>query len=221
MSNRKNLKLEWLYPNKEFVKNSLKKNEKLTEEENLEMKEDAHEIPLFWNISFDEAVRCLLERKKEWWNWFINFNRKRLYSFDIENENDAYLQFYWKTKFQVEMEREKAHQEYEARKKREQLETIEKIPWWIEEGKKYINESKWLDWEKYVNSSARDMYYWRDIDLTLELLKLIDNWEPWKTVQEVLDNQGHSNISYRIFRDRVVYFSKKWEVANKKLEENW
>ena len=221
MSNRKNLDLEWLYPNKEFVKNSSKNNEKLTEEEKSEMKKDAYEIPLFWNISFDEAVRCLLERKKEWGTCFINLNRKRLYSFDIENENDAYLQFYWRTKFQVEMEREKAHQEYEARKKREQLETIEKIPWWIEEGKKYINESKWSDWEKYVNSSARDIYYWRDIDLTLELLKLIDNWESWKTVQQAFDNQGHSNISYRIFRDRVVYFSKKWEVANQKLEENW
>ena len=57
------------------------------------------------------------------------------------------------------MEREKYRQEYEAKKKRAQLEAIEKIPSRIEEGKKYIDESKWLDWESYVNSSARDMYY--------------------------------------------------------------
>ena len=118
------------------------------------------------------------------------------------------------------MEEEKWRQEIEAKRKRAQLEAIEKIPWWIEEGKKYIDESKWWYWEKYVNSSAWDMYCWWDIDATLELLKMIDNWESWEDVQKVFYNQGHSGFSHSVVRNRVIYFSKKWKEAEKKLKGN-
>ena len=89
---------------------------------------------------------------------------------------------------------------------------------WIEEGKKYIDESKWWDWEKYVDSSARSLYHWADIDAILELLKMIDNWESWEDVQKAFDDQNHSGSSYGIVRNRVVYFSKKWKEADNKLD---
>lgn len=171
-------------------------------------------------ITFDKAVHLLLLKKEEGESCFINFNWKKIYSIDTNSLDDAYLQYYWKTKVQVEMEREKAHQEYEAREKRKELEAIDKIPWWIEEGKKYIDDPKWWDWEKYVNSSDRKWYHGMDVDSTLELLKMIDNWESWEDIQKAFDDQGHSGSSYSVVRNCVVYFSKKWQEANKKLWGN-
>lgn len=113
-------------------KNSFDEWEKLTEKKRLSMRKEARELSLYWVTTFEEAVWDLLKRKKEWGSWFIDFNWRKLYSIDIENMNDAYLVFYWKTKPQLDMEREKARQEQEADKKRKQLEAIEKIPWLIE-----------------------------------------------------------------------------------------
>lgn len=194
----------------------------LSEEEKIKRRENAVEYHFYWSL-ISEAISELVELNKKWINCYIEFWgwEKRLYSVDINTEDDGYLQLYWKTKFEKEMEREKQRQEGEARRKREELEAIEKIPWWVEEGKKYIDESKWWDWEKYVNNSARDMYHWMDIDATLELLKMIDNWESWESVQKAFDDQWHSGFSYSVVRNRVVYFSKRWPEADKKLWGNW
>lgn len=218
---KKNSNLWELDSHTTSLENHSKKAERPTEEEILKIKEKSCIIELYGGMTFDEAIWELLERKEKWENCYIDFNWKKLYSVDINNENDAYLQFFWKTKAQVEMDREKYRQEYEARKQREKLEAIEKIPGWVDEGKKYIDESKWQDWESYVNSSARDMYHWMDIDSTLELLKLIENWESWENVQKAFDNQWHSGFSYSVVRNRVVYFSKKWNEADKMLKGNW
>jgi hypothetical protein len=64
------------------------------------------------------------------------------------------------------------------------------------------------------------MYHWMDIDSTLELLKLIENWESWENVQKAFYNQWHSGFSYSVVRNRVVYFSKKWNEADKMLKGN-
>ena len=101
---------------------------------------------------------------------------------------------------------------------KEHIDSSKEKTLWIEEGKKYIDESKWWDWEKYVDSSDRSLYHWADIDATLELLKMIDNWESWEDVQMAFDDQDHSGSSYRIVRSRVVYFSKKWKEADNKLD---
>ena len=168
-----------------------------------------------------DAFDFLLKKWQAWENIVMSFNWTKLYSFGVETEDDLYMQYFWRTKIEQEKYVEKARQEYEAKEKKEELEALEKVPWWIEEGKKYIDESKWEDWEKYVKISAKDLYHWMDVDATLELLKLIDAWESWDKVQKAFDDQGHSNLSYSVVFNRVVYFSKKWEEAKNKLTKYW
>lgn len=168
--------------------------------------------------TFEEAVWDLLKRKKEWGSWFIDFNWRKLYSIDIENMNDAYLVFYWKTKPQLDMEREKARQEQEADKKRKQLEAIEKIPWLIEESKMYIDESKWWEWENFVNGSARSVYILEDVYDIITILRLIEQWKSWKEIQKKFDEKGLVGFYPSVIRNRIIYYSKKWEDAKKYLK---
>ena len=218
MKNKKNPEIrESFSQDAEKVADSRKQ---LSEEEVKRMKTEASEIYLYWWMTLDHAVELLLSKKWKWENCFIDFNWTKIYSVDTNSVDEAYLQYFWKTKAQVEMEREKERQEREIERKKKELEALEKIPWWVEEGKKYIDESKWEDWKKYVNSSARDMYCWMDIDATLELLKMIDNWESWDDVQKTFEDQEHSGYSYGIVRNRVVYFSKRWQEADKNLWRN-
>ena len=167
------------------------------------------------------AFDFLLKKWKAWENVFMDLNWKKVYSFGVETEDDLYLQYYWKTKFECDKETEKARQEYEVKRKKEKLEALEKVPWRIEEGKKYIDESKWEAWEKYVKSRVEDLYEWKDVAATLELLKLIDAWEDWKKVQKVFDDQDHSGYSYSVVRNDVVNFSKDPRQTDRKLRKPW
>lgn len=194
----------------------------LSEEEKSIMRSKATRYPIYDSPLMSEVISTLVELNKKWRNCYIDFWGwdKRLYSVDINTEDDAYLQLYWKTKIEQEKEWARHEQKRELERKQEEMKAIEKIPWWIEEGKKYIDESKWEDWEKYVNGSARAVYFWTDIDYTLELLKLIDAWESWEKVQKAFDDQDHSVYSYSVVFNRVVYFSKKWEKASENLKES-
>ena len=199
-------------------KNSFDEWEKLTEKKRLSMRKEARELSLYWVTTFEEAVWDLLKRKKEWGSWFIDFNWRKLYSIDIENMNDAYLVFYWKTKPQLDMEREKARQEQEADKKRKQLEAIEKIPWLIEESKMYIDESKWWEWENFVNGSARSVYILEDVYDIITILRLIEQWKSWKEIQKKFDEKGLVGFYPSVIRNCIIYYSKKWEDAKKYLK---
>lgn len=185
----------------------------LTEEEIIELKNNAYELKCF--DDFEEVVRLLLEKKKAWENCYIEFHWKKLYSF--ESEDEMYLKILWGTKAQRELEEQKLLQEDRANYLKRQLEAIENIPLWIEEGKNYIDEWKWPDWIDLVNKNARSVYKWRDVEVVLELLKLIENWASWEDVRMAFSKFGTSGASSAEIKKAVVRFSRKWEEAKKEL----
>lgn len=81
----------------EKVEDLSNKPEKLSEKQILEKIRTAKKLNIGL-LDFDEAVQLLLDKKREGENVFIEFNWKILYSVEINDENDAYLQFHWKTK---------------------------------------------------------------------------------------------------------------------------
>ncbi len=192
----------------------------LTQEEIDELKKTAKKIPLKQGSSLEEDFQFLLSASKKWKNYFIEFpNGKKIYSCEIKTEDDIYLQYFWKTKTAHEREVWERERNYEIKKKEKELEALNKIPQRIEEWKQYIDEDKRESWERYVNSSARDMYNWMDIDYTLQLLKMIKDWESWESIQKAFNDQDNSFFSYGIVRNWVVYFSNKGDEADKNLKK--
>ena len=212
----------------EHIDNVPKKEPEFTDEEISALKEKAHKcrVSMWWTA--DETIQSFLDYVNDGENCYCELNWKKVYSIDLINmskkqgcdlEEAFYLVCYWKTKIEQEKERARYEQEIELERKQKEMEAIEKIPWWIEEGKKYIDESKWETWENYVNSSAKDMYFWMDIDDTLKLLKMIEEWKSRIEVQKTLDKNCGEGFYYSVVRNRVIIFSKKWEEASKILKE--
>lgn len=174
-------------------------------------------IHIDWGTSLDKAVEILLNKKEDGKDYFMIFNWIKLSSADIKNIDDAYLLIHGETKAQVEMRKEKERQNFQAEEMKQQLQAIENIPWWIEDGKKLIERSKWWNWEEYVNRSARGPYKWMDISIILESLKLIDNWESWEHVRERIYDENLTAISYSALKEQIVYFSKRGKDAQNNI----
>jgi len=218
------------YENKEKKQVYVEETTELTEEEISAFKEKAHECRvLMWGTA-DETIQSFLDYVKDGENCYCELNWKKIYSIDLINmskkqgcnlEDAFYLVFYWKTKIEQEKEQEKYRQKYKAKRKKEELEALEKIPWLVEEGKKYVDETKWSDWEEFVEYAARGTYHWKEVELVLKLLEMIDNWDSRQNIQKIFDNEWGEGWYYSIVRNRVVYYSKKWKEANKNLARNY
>jgi hypothetical protein len=228
------LNLGGICENREWVETNIKTDfgseTKLTEEEIKKMKKEATEcrVPI-WGWAYETISYFLDNYVRKGENCYCELSWKRVYSIDLLNisqirgcdlEDAFYRQFYWRPKIEQEKLWEKYAQEREAQQKKDRLEAIEKIPWWIEEGKKYIDEEKWEDREKYVNSSARDMYYWGDIDDTIILLKLIEEWKSWEVIQKIFDENCGLGFYHSVVGNRVIRFSRKGAEAKTKLIVN-
>lgn len=101
---------------------------------------NAVEIDLPYLTNFDKAVELLLEYKKEGINCFIDFNWTKIFSADINTVDDAYLQYHWMRKAELEEKRRENTKELEALVKEESEEEIEK--WYI---KKIEDSREWKE----------------------------------------------------------------------------
>ena len=74
----------------------------LTEEQKKKIRENAQELPIEHEISFEDAIKLLLSARNEGKNCFIVINEVPYYSVDIATMDDAYLQREWMTKTERE-----------------------------------------------------------------------------------------------------------------------
>lgn len=82
----------------------------------------------------------------------------------------------------------------------------------------YIDESKWWEWENFVNGSARSVYILEDVYDIITILRLIEQWKSWKEIQKKFDEKGLVGFYPSVIRNRIIYYSKKWEDAKKYLK---
>ena len=84
-------------------------------------------------------------------------NGKKVYSFGVNTRDDLYLQYYWKTK--SEMDKEKKESKKEQEKKESNLEeNAERFDSLIEKWKQYIDEKKWQEWVDYESAFKKEMF---------------------------------------------------------------
>ena len=162
------------------------------------------------NVCIDKIIKTLIEKNKKWENFYCCICGKKLYSCDIKTIDDAYLILYWKTKTEKERKDREEREEREKLQKRE-LELINNIPKWIKEWKKYIDRDKRSEWEEYVNFSARNFYYWSNIEIIVKILKMLDENKNINEIQHEFNKQECVWITRSIIKTYITYFSKKWK----------
>lgn len=111
-------------------------------------------------------------------------------------------------KEQEEMDR-KHDEEMEKKAKEKLAEAEAKMPAWKEKAEKYIMPEKMEEWEKYMEQSSKDpFYYGADIDAALDVMEKLENGASIEEIAEGFSEQGYSHALNNA-RLLVLNFSEK------------
>lgn len=92
---------------------------------------------------------------------------------------------------------------------KETLETIEKVPAWIEKGEKLIFPQRADAWKECVAKRATDLYRGLELNNALEIMETLANGGTIEQAKEILDKANHSGTSYNLTMSIVANFSKR------------
>lgn len=110
----------------------------------------------------------------------------------------------------IEPEMEQSNSKEDVTQSEAKKETTEdKIPVWIQKGKKFIYQEREAEWEKCVNARAGDLYRGADLDYALQIIESLERESGFEEAKQMLEEQGHSGNSMRLVRNIIFAFSKK------------
>lgn len=138
-----------------------------------------------------------------------SFNGQILYS-DIDTLDSAYRKITG-VSFEDFKEKEKQrHLEYEKHKREHEEKIPELTKYWIEEGKKILIEDKWEYWEKCVPIRLNDFYEGMELKYCLDIIKILkETNNDFQKAKEVIENQGHSGMSFGLVCSMITSFYDK------------
>ena len=97
----------------------------------------------------------------------------------------------------------------EEKRAAEEKKAEEKIPEWIERGKKFIYPQQEEMWKYCVDVRAHDLYHGNDLENALDIMECLDNGGTIEEANKILDDENHSGTSYGITLSIVLSFSKR------------
>lgn len=164
-------------------------------------------IEVYAGANLDETVEMLLRMKEQGESVYCNFNGHKLYSDNVTIDS-AYLEVCGKTKAEWDKQQQEWLENYKKEEERAKKVAIEKIPSWIEQGKKYIYPQKLNEWERCVNARANDLYHGYELDSALEVMEALSKGMSFEEANQIIENQGHSGMSHSIVMRILINFCK-------------
>ena len=136
------------------------------------------------------------------------FNGKTLYS-DTVTLDSAFLAITGKT-YEEAKAAEKLHQEKLEREEREYQNSLpSKIQEWVKKGAEILDHEYLTDWNKTVPIRAGDLYHGMELDASLEIIKSLNDGGTFADAKKIIDEQGHSGMSYSLVCAIVRVFCKR------------
>ena len=172
----------------------------------MEKKYKKIELELGGNI--DSAMKLLNEYKSKNELVFINFNGHKLYS-DIDDLDSAYVKVTGKTKEQFDEYQRLIHEEYEEEKRKHEESIPELTKEWINKGNKILDKEYHELWNECVPIRLSDLYRGMELGACLDIVKELNNNCSLDEAKAIIDNQGHSGMSYSLVRSMVKAFCKR------------
>lgn len=165
------------------------------------------EIEFDCGINIEEAVNELLRYKNRNLKVYGSFNGHKLYSDTVTLDN-AYKKITGYTKKDYDEKMKKEYEENKRYLEECKLNAAKNIPNWIECGHKILSKDKWDLWNKIVPIRAKDLYNGFELDCTLEIEKILNKRldTSFKEAKYVLENQGHSGMSYNLVLSMIKDF---------------
>ena len=169
--------------------------------------------------TLDEMIDLMMELKERGEIVGCYFRGHRFNSGTITPDS-AYKTVTGKTKEEFLQSKKQYWDEEKAKMELDQILAKIRIPYWIEEGKKFIYPQKMEKWEKCVHTRANDLYYGMDLDYALELMYALESGKSFSEVKQIVEDQNHSGSSYGIVMSMIVTFSKRGPEFYESLYEN-
>lgn len=166
------------------------------------MKTNYREIQFGAGQSLESAIKELKEHKDLVCG---SFNGKMLYS-DIDDIDSAFKKVTGRTKAEFDAEREKEHLEYEERKRKHKDAIPELTKEWIEKGNEILDQKYRETWAKCVPIRLGDLYEGTELKATLDIVKELNAGCELQTAKEIIENQGHSGMSFGLVCSMVKSF---------------
>ena len=172
------------------------------------MEKQYKEIELELGGNIDSAIKLLNEYKAKNELVFITFNGEELYS-DIDDLDSAYVKVTGKTKEQLDEYKRLIHDKYEEEKRKHEESIPELTKEWINKGNEILDKEYHELWNKCVPIRLSDLYRGMELGACLDIVKELNNNCSLDEAKAIIDNQGHSGMSYSLVRSMVKSFCKR------------
>ena len=166
------------------------------------------EIQLELGGNIDSAMKLLNEYKSKNELVFINFNGQELYS-DIDDLDSAYVKVTGKTKEQFDEYQRLRYEKYEEEKRKHEESIPELTKEWINKGNEILDKEYHELWNECVPIRLSDLYRGMELGACLDIVKELNNNCSLDEAKAIIDNQGHSGMSYSLVRSMVKAFCKR------------
>ena len=161
-----------------------------------------------WGATLEEVVRALIQFRAKGEDVYCDFNGTVLKSSDVTLD-DAYLAVTGTTYTECQ-ENEKRRIEKWKQEEEEYKKSIPNLR------KQYLVDSLCLispeqinEWIKVVDARLSDLYKGFDLTSAIEIMKALDGGASIENAKNIIDNQGHSGMSYGVVRLVVKQFSPR------------
>ena len=77
---------------------------------------------------------------------------------------------------------------------------------WIAKGHEILDSKYWEEWDRCVPIRLSDLYQGMELGCCLDIVKPLNDGCDFETAKQIIDNQGHSGISYGLMKSMVTAF---------------
>lgn len=168
------------------------------------------EINFSLGSNIESAVNELLKFKEKGKLVFGEFNGVTLYS-DTVTMDSAYKEILGETKAEFDRSQEvwKENRESQEREHKERLPELTKM--WSQKGREVLTEDKWEYWDEIVPIRLHDLYRGRELGNCLDIVEVLNNGVSLEAAKKIIENQGHSGMSYGLVKSMVREFCDRGE----------
>lgn len=165
------------------------------------------EIEIFAGNTIEEAVKELNKHEDL---VCIKFNGKVLYS-DVDDIDSAFKKITGKTKSEFDEARRIENGKYQQEKKEHKEATPKLTIEWVEKGKKILDKKHHKLWAKIVPIRLGDLYKGMELGNCLEIVEQLNKGTELEKVKPLIENQGHSGMSFGLVCSMVKEFADRGE----------